>query len=175
QIAVRELRDVLIDVAVIEALAYFARENVIELGEIHEHARPCIDLAFDGHVTGVRVAVKARAGAETEDALVLLVAPFRATIAVRGGESDTACEICGRHPQKLMIFAGRRAACRAFETFLSRCFRRNPRGAARDRAPDVARAPQSRVEIFFQMLRLWIQGHCPVAKRETLGALFLEK
>lgn len=90
--AVGELGDVEIDVAMIEALAHFARENAIQLTEVDDHAGPRIDLAGDRDVAHIAVSVIMLTRAQAEYPRVFFVGPVGASIAMRRGEQDATCE-----------------------------------------------------------------------------------
>ena len=87
QLAVSELRHVDVDVAMIEALRDFGREHAVEQSQVNDHSRRRIDVSPHGDVARVRMAVKAVASAEAEDARVFFVGPIRAAIPMRGGEA----------------------------------------------------------------------------------------
>jgi hypothetical protein len=84
--SVRELRNLMVEVAVVINGDDFALENVLELLEVDDEARNGIDFAGDGHLERVVVAVSLTVGALTEDALVLRVGESRVPVEVRGRE-----------------------------------------------------------------------------------------
>src|SRR5690606_4885230 len=97
QPALGELRDVGVDVAVVEALAHLAGEDRVEPGEVHAESGELVYRSGDGDVADVAVPVEARTRAEAEGGLVAGDVPHRATVAVRGGEGHAAREECGCH------------------------------------------------------------------------------
>ena len=109
ELAVGELRYVEIDVAVIEPLAHFGREHTIEHAEIDDHSGRGIDLAGDGDVADVAVAVITLARAQPEDALVSFFRPVGTPVAMRRGERDAAREK-GRHRAESEVVRSAEAA-----------------------------------------------------------------
>src|SRR5439155_16637332 len=135
--------------AMIEALAHFAPKHLVETRQVHEHARFRVDDTANGHLARVRVTMKTLTRAKSEDARVRFVAPVRAPISMRGRECDLTRQEGERHSGKLMIFAGYPLATGAFQPFLRRRFRGDPRGTFRDRTTHVRRSPETCVQVFF--------------------------
>src|SRR5262245_44789057 len=79
----------------IEALAHFDAQHIVEYAEVDEHS--CIWRDRTGHsdLTDITVPMKALARAASKDALVLFVRPVRPAIAVGGGERDATGEVGG--------------------------------------------------------------------------------
>ncbi len=88
-----ELRDFLVEMAMVEVVEHLAVQNVLEQLEVDDEAGDGIDFAGDGDLQGVVVAVSVEIGALAEDALVLLRSPLRVVIVVRGGELGLAGEV----------------------------------------------------------------------------------
>ncbi|HEX4684926.1 MAG TPA: hypothetical protein VH277_19560 [Gemmatimonadaceae bacterium] len=86
ELAVGKLGNIEIDVAVIESVADFNREDSIEQPEIDDHSCFVIDRSADGHVTGVAVPVVVLARAEAKRFFILFVRPVGSAVSVRGGE-----------------------------------------------------------------------------------------
>ena len=90
QFAVRELRHVDVDVAMIEPIANLGGEDAIEQREVDDHPGVRIQRTANCDVADVAVTVIALARAETEDLRIALVGPVGAAISVSGSECDAA-------------------------------------------------------------------------------------
>src|SRR6185437_6053497 len=81
-----ELRHLKVQVAVVVNRNNLALKDVFELLEVHNEAGDGIDLAGDGDLQGVVMAVPVAIGALAEDACVLLRRPGVVPVVVGGGK-----------------------------------------------------------------------------------------
>src|SRR5258708_27638021 len=88
--AVRELRDVQIDIAVIETIADFTLQHGVQPAQVNEKPGYGIDGSRDSDVADVTVTMVIRPCAGAERRRVALVTPFSNAITVRRGERDAA-------------------------------------------------------------------------------------
>jgi len=102
QFAISELGYIEIDVAMIESLADFDAQDVVEHPEVDEHSRFVCDGSGHCDFTGVTVPMKALTRTASKDALVLFVGPIRSSVAMGGCERDSAREE-GRHGEQLQV------------------------------------------------------------------------
>src|SRR5262249_8380313 len=96
QFAISELCYIEIDVAMIESLAHFDAQRVVEQAEVDEHSRLLCDGTGHCDSAAVTVPMKALARTPSKDALVLFVGPIWSTISMCGSEGDSTGEE-GRH------------------------------------------------------------------------------
>lgn len=83
-----QLRDVMIQVTMVEARGHFAIKNFLQLIKIQNHSGLRIRLASNGDLENVIVTVTMGIAAFTEDAAVLLCGELRIVIKVRSGEFE---------------------------------------------------------------------------------------
>src|SRR6266511_4096540 len=92
-----KLRDLLVDMAVVEIVEHLAVENLLQQLEVDDEAGDRIDFAGNSDLQRVIVAMAVEVGALAEDPQVLLRSPLRVVIIVRGGELSLAGQVdhCG--------------------------------------------------------------------------------
>src|SRR3954462_10873642 len=90
QLPIAEVRDVEIDVAVVETIPHVGLQNAIEHAEIHDKSRLIVEWPADSHIAYVAVPMKVGPRARAESAAVFFVAPLGAAISVGRRERDSA-------------------------------------------------------------------------------------
>ena len=86
-----------IEILVVQMPHQALGHDELEFRDIEDESRLRIDLTFDRHIEVIVMPVKVRAVAQTEDALVLRLAPARVMETVGGVEMYATCYHATRH------------------------------------------------------------------------------
>src|SRR5271169_2350626 len=89
----RKLRHLFVEVPMVHRVDDFAVQDVLELLQIDNEARDGIDLALHCDFQGVIMPMSIQVGALAKDATVLLVAPLRIVVIMRGRKLTLARQI----------------------------------------------------------------------------------
>src|SRR5215210_5217980 len=84
ELAVRELGDIEIDVAVVEARLHLLAQDAVENSEVDYKSGRVVDWPADGHIAHIGVTVVVRPRTRAESADVLIIAPVGSAVPMSG-------------------------------------------------------------------------------------------